>query len=549
MGTLYIGGSSGGGGGGTSNIQTLTADGTVTGFDYWVQVDASSGNVKVTLPSSNLASTKCRCIIVERLDNSNNTVSIIPSTSTESIDGTVNGIIYLYAIGDVITLTSQGNGDCKITSDKRGGFGGTTAFLSATLSAAQTTNLNTTSSSINHVKFDSVVTMIGNKIILDTSTSYTTTSNVASIGRFTLKAGSIYDISCTMPFIGTSSGNFGTVALFNADTNTQISQVSTWDAGSVNSVCPQLEVSFSPSIDTRVEIKVMVSSGSITSIGSSIYGYPVIKIREASRQSTVLNTVDSVFCYKTSAQSSLGDNAAITWDKMVGNMASASPYVTLKAGKEYEIIWSLCAECNATIGEVSLYAYDSAGNQLPNQVRAHNFTTSNTNNGMASGTGYCKITPSSDIQVQLKTYLFACTSANIRIDGTWLKITQVGSTGTTKVPLSIVGDGVLKGTVNFGGMTNLSTPVTLPVTGDIVSATKTGVTMGSVWASSALVNFSSDITNATITIGAENTGSEDSSNNIFTPIFTRVNSTQIRIYIEETGSSSKSLKFNILAFL
>ncbi len=109
----------------------------------------------------------------------------------------------------------------------------------------QTTNV----SSGDHLKFNSVSFSAGTNISLDTTTSYTTTPNVNSIGRITLIGGKTYYIESWVVQV---SGTSIVVAVYNADSNTFIDGPT---SGNINGC---LAV-FSPVTTTRIEVQITSS--------------------------------------------------------------------------------------------------------------------------------------------------------------------------------------------------------------------------------------------------------------------------------------------------
>jgi hypothetical protein len=107
----------------------------------------------------------------------------------------------------------------------------TTEYLMGCLTANVTTNLSTG----DHIKFNSLsfsqssngTTNTGN-ISLDTTTAYTTTANVASLGRVTLKAGRTYDLTGYVQGTPTTSSSTFSYAWYNADSGTQIGTNATY---------------------------------------------------------------------------------------------------------------------------------------------------------------------------------------------------------------------------------------------------------------------------------------------------------------------------------
>ncbi len=107
----------------------------------------------------------------------------------------------------------------------------TTEYLMGSLTADITTNL----AAGDHIKFNSLskgqssngTTDTGN-IILDTTTAYVTTANVASLGRITLKAGRTYELTGYAQGVATVGTATFTYAWYNADSSLIIGTTSTY---------------------------------------------------------------------------------------------------------------------------------------------------------------------------------------------------------------------------------------------------------------------------------------------------------------------------------
>jgi len=414
--------SSGASGSSVLKIQNITSDGIIEDWNYLVLADASTSTttkiLTITLPMNTINSIG-KSITIKKTDSSSYIVCI-KANGTDTINNSTNNI-YLYGTDDVISITSTGVGQCVTTPDNRNSTGNTSSFLRVTKPTGQSTPLASGST----ILFDTTEIIQGGGI------SYNPTT-----GTFTLQPNRTYKLKCGFSKINLSSGGYFYMKWYNDTTSTQVGTVGGGDAvtsPSSTMASDMCTYSITPTVTTTLRC-LITGISSVTGIES-----PWAEVEEISRQATVINTVDSMFCYKTSNQSSVVAGTVLTWDKMVGNMVTSSPYITLKAGTTYEIMFAVSATVNTAGGEVYLSLYDSTGTLLPDQVQAHIFTATSISNDGTSGTGYCKITPSSDIQIQTKVYnLFGCTSANIRIDGTWLKITQIGSSAVSTISPNLV---------------------------------------------------------------------------------------------------------------
>jgi hypothetical protein len=137
-------------------------------------------------------------------------------------------------------------------------------------------NIDTYSANLgvgDHIKFNAVYTFGGSDITLDVSSVYTTTLNVASIGRITLKAGKTYSLWGSIN--NAVSSSYGAFRWMNANTGTILSLVS--GGGAPNSLVDRHPgvgafCFFTPPVDTRVELQLTYSglnsvNGTADSIG------------------------------------------------------------------------------------------------------------------------------------------------------------------------------------------------------------------------------------------------------------------------------------------
>lgn len=112
-----------------------------------------------------------------------------------------------------------------------------------------------------HIKFNGIAYVRGSNISLDTSSSYTTTTNIASIGRITLIGGKTYKLTASINNVVASSYN--ATAWYNANTGSQIGF--TAGAGSPTGSSDRVPSAgtvafFSPSSTTRVELRITWNS-------------------------------------------------------------------------------------------------------------------------------------------------------------------------------------------------------------------------------------------------------------------------------------------------
>lgn len=123
-----------------------------------------------------------------------------------------------------------------------------------------------------HIKFDGVAFVRGSNISLDTTSTYTTSTGVASVGRITLAAGKTYKLTGSINNV--VSANYNAMRWYNSDTNTALgvvsgmsSPVSTTDrvpsAGFIAYI--------TTSVSTRVELRIIWNAlSSVNGTGDGI---------------------------------------------------------------------------------------------------------------------------------------------------------------------------------------------------------------------------------------------------------------------------------------
>lgn len=129
-----------------------------------------------------------------------------------------------------------------------------TSIMHGYLFTTQNTNIATG----DHIKFDNSAFTRSTAITLDSTSTYTTSANVASRGRITLAAGKTYKltgITCTANFSSTS-GYLG-LKWYNSDANTPLGTVNTWWGGGFNYTSGGAVVAYiTTTVTTRVELRV-----------------------------------------------------------------------------------------------------------------------------------------------------------------------------------------------------------------------------------------------------------------------------------------------------
>lgn len=108
-----------------------------------------------------------------------------------------------------------------------------------------------------HIKFDGVVFVRGSNVSLDTSSSYTTSTNVASVGRITLAAGKTYKLTGSINNV--VSANYNAMRWYNSDTGATLGVQSGMSSpiSTINRVPSAGFVAYiTTSVSTRVELRI-----------------------------------------------------------------------------------------------------------------------------------------------------------------------------------------------------------------------------------------------------------------------------------------------------
>ena len=211
----------------TTPQQALVVEGSSASSTPLLELANNSGNFRVF--NTNVAPTD----------------SLVGNIGDLAIDSTA-GKLYIKSSG-----TNNASGWAEV-----GQSASQLEYLQATLTADQSTNLNAG----DHVKFDSVARSSGSSITLDTSTAYTSTANVDSIGRFTLQGGKTYRLTAitNVVIFDDATGNVD-ISWYDADSGTSLS-----DLGSLRSYTstfnegksPVVQTIYTPSVDTRIEVRL-----------------------------------------------------------------------------------------------------------------------------------------------------------------------------------------------------------------------------------------------------------------------------------------------------
>ena len=421
MSPIYIGGSAG-----ATSMQTINTSPTnITGWGYSVKCDATNLYLVVNLPSA-IGQTGSK-IDVTKVDSTSNYVKIIPY-DTQTINGNTNPI-YLYSNSDAVTIISDGV-NCFVIGDNRGSVGQSKSFLGASMQTSQTSNITIN----DHIKFDTLSGSYGGDITFDSLTAYTNTNNVASIGRFTLKASKTYRLVGKVEYT-TFSASTGVLeyAWYNADTGTKVGNIS--NLASLSSTGNDIrsgysEAIVSPIVNTRYELRI-TGATNVTAIGFTNTTTPTAYIECLSTPANIVNTVDYLEVRRSgSNQTGLSSNSDFIYNTvMSGNIPynTSTGLATLTGGKTYRI-----TTVNH-ISDINTYAqigvYDSS-NTLLSPI-SELLAVSGTSNNSSNGTIDFIYTPATNVQIKIRAGITASTF-NLRSDlFSGMTIQQIGSTAQT----------------------------------------------------------------------------------------------------------------------
>jgi trimeric autotransporter adhesin len=455
-----------------STSQTLATNSAGTAYT----VDATSGNIVLTLPDITTAN-KGQSIEITRTDNSG-TYSVQVSAATgENISGTSS--MYLYSQNESVTLRNDGTSTWRIVASNRQGVANATkSFLSATLTAAQTTNVAAGS----HIKFNDAATSFGSDITLDETTAYSSTNNAASVGRFTLKANKTYHLTGHGFYSGSSNDN--AFQWYNATTGTALgksSMNSVINENQAYGVNTTVETIFTPTVDTKVEIRM---SQVVTQIYPEWQAYievlsdlPANAPTDAAK-SQVYGTIDYVHATFTTTQSTnvaANDHLKFQNATVTGNLpfdvsttytttanAASMGRVTLKAGKTYRLTGSPGYVVGSTAATYISFQWYDATNSIFIGNKGDIEVYTNTANMGYSTVATAIYTPATDVLVEL------------RLNSTSGTVTELGLTtrGTGFAEITQIGTSAYTESVWQSYTPDLISESTLGAAGGVMSVTK-----------------------------------------------------------------------------
>jgi microcystin-dependent protein/alpha-tubulin suppressor-like RCC1 family protein len=312
--------------GGAYTLLNVNTSLTLPGWQIMALVNATN-NVVVTLPAVSNSNTTQQ-IIVKRIDNNTNyTVSIVPSGS-QTIE--LTSVVYLYAQNDSIEITSNGASNAFISADNRNSGGtGTKSYLQSYV-VQQTTGIAN-----------------GSPILYNNNPgtaplqSYGTNIQQLSNGQFLLQAGNTYRLSATP---GEIDGTAAVISAqwYNVTTSSYIttgnsclviSDNGTYGSGSN----PNAVAIITPSVNTTVQLNLTQVSNTtiIGTMGSSRFGNAYIE--QISTPTNVVNTTSYLSAFATTTQTlnTVGQTLSFGNTLSGSNITFDGTTATLIGGKTY----------------------------------------------------------------------------------------------------------------------------------------------------------------------------------------------------------------------
>jgi len=163
------------------------------------------------------------------------------------------------------------------------------SYIHAYMVGTQTTNVGNG----DHIKWDTLGTQFGSDVTLDLATTYTSSANVASIGRFTLKAGKTYKLYTSLRLRASSSTAIA-IKWYDATNSSTIGRGLGWDTVQESydySSATALTAFITPVVDTFVEVRF--DDGNVADVVAGSHA--------------VIETVDSTISISPTYESAIGD--------------------------------------------------------------------------------------------------------------------------------------------------------------------------------------------------------------------------------------------------
>ena len=372
----------------------------------------------------------------------NSTASSAPSitiglaTSSSAIGNVLNSLYNiageLYFNGFKLLLANGNNATSTATSTPN------SAAYQASYIFAKASTASSPASGSGHYQFDSIQSQYGNDVNLDLATTYTTTQNVASKGRFTIKAGKTYKLASS---VSGGSSAFTGYGWYNADTNVLIgAPAMSHDYGTGNvgfgSSGPATAV-ITPNTDTRVEVRCITAGGGGCESNSTTYGQSWASIEVIAGQLAVTgSSVDFGNAVLASNQAvSAGNDVNFTYQ--AGNLPYASSSFTLFAGRTYNLESTLAQNGGVSNGDVTYQWRDNTNGALIGNTGGYLSPNVSTNEAYA-GQASAIITPTTNINVSVR--IISATTGNVKANSSYAKVTQLGANATTEYSVNSLGN-------------------------------------------------------------------------------------------------------------
>lgn len=306
------------------------------------------------------------------------------------------------------------------------------SFLSAFRSVSQTIVLNGIA---DHADFTNIQATAGTDITLDTTTTYTTAANIASRGRISLRAGKTYRLTGTIGDVGylsASPNNYVAYTWWNVTTNTQIGTNATissdYSSGLYDGNGGTCDVIFSPTVNTLVELRVVVQSNCNNIAGILTNGGANCVIEVIAGNTPITGqTID--YGYFIPAAHTPTASTTIPLTLSAGTLALSGNDIQLRPNSTYRIVASLGFQAGATINFAQYAICDSANLQLPSSNIATGASISSTN-GDAYGNLEAVITTGNVAQVIRLRYLSGVSLIAFASAQSYVAVYQLGSSAT-----------------------------------------------------------------------------------------------------------------------
>ncbi len=311
--------------GGSFLKQTITSSLTLTTWQREIRVNATSNSIVVTIPQT-LSGNVSQEIVVTRIDNTSNTVSVVAYTGQ-----TINGAstIYLYSQYDSIKISSNGslNSSDIITDSRNNGGSGTKSYL-----------------------VNELATQAG--LVTGTTFSYPLVPNyvsgnnvtMSSIGNILIKGNSgVYNLESNVNRTGSTASDEFSWGFYNVTTGIYFGQCGSMETA--NNTSPTVGyggiawATVNPTVDTVYQVRCTKATGTHTLDANGQAGQvaSVLRVDQISAPANVINTTGylSAIASTTQTLSTVGQILAFGNIQTGSNIAFDGTTATLMGGKTY----------------------------------------------------------------------------------------------------------------------------------------------------------------------------------------------------------------------